>query len=519
MDKLWGQIAQLKGRPGALAAFSLGVAAVWLLLVAVVGALVVSDDDGVDLTAGDDDTSFLDDLGGDDSVSGGDGSGGDGAASSSTTAVGAPGAPGAGDPAAGGDPTQAGDPSSGGAVGGGGGGAPTAQPPPPSGGDATGVTAQEIKIGVHAPITFSGVPLNLAEDPIKGLETYTRFINENGGINGRKIVLDIQDDRFDSEGARRAANTLINDHKNFMVSGTLGIDQVAIVAAEAAKRGVPYTAAGGNEQKPIPGMFQVSANYTTHVLQLADYMAVDPKYKGKRVGILVSDSEFIRPVADQFKQRLEANGNPVSAIVANQKPAQNPDYNGYILQFSRSNTQVVVPLTDPLTTQQIVQRCAAGAACGWTYSFSNFAHESDTALALMAPTWAQQRVRGLAAACYYTAPQVNDNAKCANMAVARDQYVKLNGQSDWDENGSGAAAGYQIVALLKGALTSPGADLTRERFVAALRGYQNYTDLITGPITFAGSDNTMRGASKMAVFEAQANNKFKMISDGLLGGF
>lgn len=527
MEQLWSQVRQLRGRPGAVAALATGIAVVWLVLAGVVGALVVSDDESVELTSGGEDTSFLD--GADGSL---DGDGGD---TSSTTVLdpaadangdgvpdaAAPGTPGAPtDPAAAGqDPAAAApgqDPS-----------APAPGQAPaapggdglPAGGNATGVTGDQIKIGIHAPVTFSGVPLNLAEDPIKGLQTYAEFLNQNGGINGRKIALDIQDDRFDSEGARRAANTLINDNKNFMVSGTLGIDQIAIVAAEAAKRGVPYMAAGGNEQSPIPGMFQVAANYTTHVLQLADYMAVDPKYKGKRVGILVSDSEFIRPVADQFKARLEAKGNPVSVIVANQKPAQNPDYNGYILQFTRSNTEVVVPLTDPLTTQQIVQRCAAGAACGWTYAFSNFAHDSDTALALLAPTWANQKVRGLSASCYYLAAQVNDKAKCANMSVARDQYVAARGQGDWAENGSGAAAGYQIIGLLKRALTAPGGELTRERFSAALRQYQGYDDLVTGPITFAGSDNTMKGATRMAVYEAQANNKYQMISDGLLGGF
>lgn len=381
------------------------------------------------------------------------------------------------------------------------------------------MTGQQIKIGVHAPITFSGVPLNLAEDPIKGLETYTKFLNDNGGINGRKVVLDIQDDRFDSNGARTAADRLINDNKNFMVSGTLGIDQVAIVAAEAAKRGVPYTAAGGNENKPIPGMFQLSANYTTHVLQLADYIAIDPNLKGKRIGILVSDSEFIRPVADQFKARLEQRGQVVSTIVANQKPAQNPDYNGYLLEFARKNTQVLVPLTDPLTTQQIVQRCAAGAACGWTYSFSNFAHDSDTALALMTPTWSTQKVRGLSGGCYFQAPEVNDPAKCGSMSIARDQYVAARGQAAWDDEGSGAATGYQIVSFLKAALRAPGADLTRQRFTDALRAYNGYNDLITGPITFAGSGNTMRGATKMTVLEAQSNNKFKMITPGLVDGF
>lgn len=519
MEQIWGQIRELRGRPGALAVFGVGVAALWLLLVGVVGAIVVSDEGNADVATRDGDTSFLDDAGGGGAGFDAPDADGDGSTTTAPSTATAPDTPEAG--AGGGEDPNATD---GGAPQGDGAPAPTEpagnpEGPSPSGGDSTGVTSSQIKVGVHAPITFSGVPLNLAEDPIKGLETYTKFLNDNGGINGRKIVLDIQDDRFDAPGARAAADRLINDNKNFMVSGTLGIDQVAIVAAEAAKRGVPYTAAGGNENKPILGMFQLSANYTTHVLQLADYISIDPNLKGKRIGILVSDSQFIRPVADQFKARLQERGQTVSTIVANEKPAQNPDYNGYLLEFARTNTEVLVPLTDPLTTQQIVQRCAAGAACGWTYSFSNFAHDSDTALTLMTPTWANQRVRGLSGACYYQAPEVNDRAKCASMSIARDQYIAARGQAAWDDEGSGAATGYQIVSFLKGALAAPGADLTRERFSDALRAYQGYSDLITGPITFAGSGNTMRGSTKMSVLEAQSDNRFKMITPGLVDGF
>jgi hypothetical protein len=136
----------------------------------------------------------------------------------------------------------------------------------------------------------------------------------------------------------------------------------------------------------------------------------------------------------------------------------------------------------------------------------------------MAPTWAAQKVRGLSSACYYTAPEV-DGANCGAMRTARDQYIAVHGQSDWQENGSGASFGYQIVGFLKGALAAPGADLTRERFRGALAGYAGYSDLVTGPITHKGSRNTMHGAEKMAVWEAQSNNKFKMISPGFVDGF
>lgn len=514
MKELMQLLRSPRGTGGARLVLGLGAVTVWLVLAAVVGAIAVGGDDTV--------SSGLPASGGFDPATGQSiAPGSSGAVDPETGETLPAGSPGAVDPATG-QPVEGGAPGQQAPGESAAPGQPAPGAPAPtqgqSAGNRTGVTDAEIHIGVHAPITFSGVPLNLAEDPIKGLEAYIQYLNENGGINGRRLVMHLADDRFDTPGAQAAADELVNDGRNFMVSGTLGIDQVAIVAAEAARRGVPYTASGGAEEVPIPGMYSLGTSYTTHALELAEFIAADENLRGKRVGILVSDSQYIRPVAETFRRRLEELGQTVSTIVANQKPAQNPDYNGYILQFRSSNTEIVVPLTDPLTTQQIVQRCAAGAACGWTYTFSNFAHESDTALALMAPTWNNQRVRGLAGACYYQAPEV-DGDNCARMSTARDQYIAINGQDDWNQNGSGAATGYQIVGFLRGALSSPGADLTRERFRAALAAYDGYSDLISSPITFRGSQNTMHGSERMTVLEAQPNVRYRMITPGFVDGY
>ncbi|HEX4906731.1 MAG TPA: ABC transporter substrate-binding protein, partial [Acidimicrobiales bacterium] len=278
-------------------------------------------------------------------------------------------------------------------------------------------------------------------------------------------------------------------------------------------------AAGGVESAPIPGMYQLSASYTTHAQKLAEFMAKDDKLsKLKKVGVLAVNSQFVKPLVDEFKAALKPHGFEVVAVVYNDKPAQNPDYNGYILKFRQAGTEVLVPLTDPLTTQQIVQRCAGGAACGWTYTFSNFAHDSDTALTLFTPTWANERVRGLSGACYYAAPEV-DGDNCAQMKVARQQWIEARGQEDWNENGSGGASGYQIVSFIKGALAQAGRDLTRERFRGAIAAYNGYSDLVSGPITFAGRSNTMHGSERMVVLEAQSNNKYKMITPGFVDGF
>ena len=268
----------VRGNSGARLVLGLGAVTVWLVLAAIVGAIAVGGDD-------------------DDIATGATGATG---AAQVDPATGQPLPGSAGtvplDPATG-QPLPAGspgvDPATGqplpaGAAGGtpgapeGEGAAPgtPAAPAPAAGaseGDRTGVSETEIRLGIHAPITFSGVPLNLAEDPIKGLEAYIQFINENGGVNGRRITLQLADDRFDTPGAQAAANALVNDGQNFIVSGTLGIDQVAIVAAEAQRRGVPYVAAGGAEEVPIPGMYQIAASYTTHVAPARRVHRVGPR--------------------------------------------------------------------------------------------------------------------------------------------------------------------------------------------------------------------------------------------------
>ena len=50
-----------------------------------------------------------------------------------------------------------------------------------------GVHGDHFEFGVHAPLTFDGAPLNLAEDPITGLKGYITYVNRHGGINGLKI--------------------------------------------------------------------------------------------------------------------------------------------------------------------------------------------------------------------------------------------------------------------------------------------------------------------------------------------
>lgn len=405
--------------------------------------------------------------------------------------------------------------------------------PLPQGGNATGVTDRSIKYGVHGPITFNKAPVPLAGPVIRGIRTYVNFVNKNGGINGRQIQPIFADDEFTTEGADAAGNKLINDDKVFFLAGTLGVDQIRVVAGQAKKAGVPYFAGGGHEpQFKDFGVQQILSSYDTHVVKLAEFMGKDPKYAGKNVGALVSDTPLIHPnVTNLFKSALERNGMKLTAVQTVQKPEfqSATGYGGIALNFAQNKVQVVVPLTDPINTSGLVRQCATQGGCDWTYSFSNFAHDGETALTLFNDEWGRQKVRGLSGGCYPNAPdaQINDTAKCGSMGKAKAQFEAEKGPGSWtatQNDGDGAsvgynsAAGYQWVGFWTKAMKDLGTEVTRERLLASTNRYEGYGDLITGPITYKNA-NPAHGAEKMVVWEAQTSNKYKMLSDGFVDGF
>jgi hypothetical protein len=527
------RLRELQARPGGGLVVGLGGAAVILCMIAIVGAFAIGgEDDATHLDASATTaTTSAPAAGGIEpaAVEGATPEGGAApAADPSAPAAGtaAPGAPGAPRPKPGTAPGGA-------APAPGGSGQPAAGPgvvASAPGETRTGVSAAEIKWAVHAPVTFDGAPLNLAEDPIEGLGYYVGFVNNNGGINGRKIRMTgpekgVYDDRYTVVGAKQAADA-INEAQPFFISGTLGVDQIAVIAAEARKRGYPYLAAGGSEEpfKSI-GMFQIAASYDTHLLKLAQYLGKEvqkpdsPYFNKKKIGVTRLNSDFIKPSVEvTFRNALEAAGLSLVKVVTINKPTEQTSYGQQINDLKAAGVEVLVPAQDPISTSRMVQECVT-QRCEWKWSVSDFAHESDTALALMGGTWAG--VRGLAGGCYYVAENAYKPEFCGALNKAHDEWVAMDPDKEegWKKDGQGGAAGYQIVHIWLTALRSLGSDPTRERFVAALNNQENFSDLVSSPITYKGSPNIAHGAEGMVVYEAQADLTWKQLTPGFVNSF
>ncbi|KAF0248550.1 MAG: serine/threonine protein kinase, partial [bacterium] len=83
-----------------------------------------------------------------------------------------------------------------------------------------GVTNTEILMGMSA--AFSGSAKELGRQMKLGIDTYFNEVNDNGGINGRKLNLVSLDDGYEPNRALKSMKDLIEDRKVFGIIGNVG---------------------------------------------------------------------------------------------------------------------------------------------------------------------------------------------------------------------------------------------------------------------------------------------------------
>jgi ABC-type branched-subunit amino acid transport system substrate-binding protein len=88
------------------------------------------------------------------------------------------------------------------------------------GAQTPGVTADKIVLGQAA--VFSGPAAQLGIQMRNGIRAYFDHVNERGGVNGRRLELVSEDDRYEPSVAPSASKKLIEEHKVFALLGYVG---------------------------------------------------------------------------------------------------------------------------------------------------------------------------------------------------------------------------------------------------------------------------------------------------------
>jgi branched-chain amino acid transport system substrate-binding protein len=322
--------------------------------------------------------------------------------------------------------------------------------------EVQGVTDTEIKIGGLLPLSGSSASawgVALAE----GAQAYYDYINDQGGVYGRKITNIIEDNQYSGPVAAEAARKLVEQDGVFVVVGSLGTAaHMAIYEYLEENNVIDYAIASGSSKwtdPTVPTRFTSVVNYTTEGRVFGTY--VYQNYDGKKLGILAQNDDFGKEGEEGVKQGLEENGADVDVVVEYYDAVQS-DVTAQVQRLRNEGVDLIMFYGQPVQAASMMK--AARETLSWDVPMMVC---GVNALSIVATLAGLDNIEG---AVSVMASHQHFETEIPVIAWLKGILEEYAPDAKWDGTTfSGMLAAVDLVMVLKQA----GPDLTVDSFVAA----------------------------------------------------
>ncbi|MFH1623890.1 MAG: ABC transporter substrate-binding protein [Pseudomonadota bacterium] len=207
--------------------------------------------------------------------------------------------------------------------------------------EVRGVTDDTVKIGLLADQT--GLAASVTVPMTEAARVYFRYINDGGGINGRKIVTIVEDDHYSIPGAISAFKKLIFKDEVFAILFNGGLGQTLALERQIKKLKVPVMPLTIADKLTTPlrkYVFTMSASYDDGLKIIIDYIMRDLKAKNPRISHVYPDIEFGKSGVETVEKYLpKYNLKLVSKEVV---PVPAIDATSQVLRSIRTNPDYII---------------------------------------------------------------------------------------------------------------------------------------------------------------------------------
>jgi branched-chain amino acid transport system substrate-binding protein len=215
----------------------------------------------------------------------------------------------------------------------------------PAGAQATGVTADTIKIGFLGALT--GPNYLYGKLVMNGADVVYNEVNRTGGINGRKIQTVREDDACDAATAIAAAKKLIHQHQVFMIHGG-GCSNPTIAAREeieTSKRPfVVFAAVADKITVPVaPFIFTSALTARTESFVQLDFALSKPDVK--RIAIVSQRDAWGNSRYEPLKEAMKKKG--ITPVADEEMTVEANDGTAQVLRVLQAKPDAVIMLLYP----------------------------------------------------------------------------------------------------------------------------------------------------------------------------
>jgi branched-chain amino acid transport system substrate-binding protein len=359
-----------------------------------------------------------------------------------------------------------------------------------------GVSKTEILVGTI--LDVSGPIAGYGKQSRYGMQLRVDEINEQGGINGRKLRLLVEDDGYDPKRAVLAAQKLVNQDKVFAVLGHTGTaHNNAAMPVQFEKNVInflPITAAREMYEPFHRLKYSFAATYFDQIRMVLPKLVKD---KGaKKVCTMYQDDEFGLEVMRGAEAGLKTMGMELTETTSYKRGAT--DFSSQVAKMKAANCEVVVLGT-------IIRETIGSIAEARKTGFNPVFLGSSAAYTDLIHKLGGKAMDGLYATMTAQNPYLDDASQ--PLRFWANKYKTKFGE----DPAVFSAYGYMIVDQFALGASKAGANLTTDSFIKAMDSLTIPPDMFGSPqMSYSATKRLANDLSRLSQIQ---DGRWKVVSD------
>jgi branched-chain amino acid transport system substrate-binding protein len=330
-----------------------------------------------------------------------------------------------------------------------------------------GATDTEIKVGHTNP--YSGNASAYGQIG-KTIEAFFKKVNDDGGINGRKINFITYDDGYAPPKTVEMVRKLVEEDKVLLLFNTLGTPPNSAIHKYMNQKKVPhlFVATGASKwgnPKEYPWTMGWQPDYATEGAIYAKHILAT--VKDPKIGVLMQNDDYGKDYFNGFKAGLGKENEKLIVQLATYE-VTDPTIDSQMIQLKSSGANVFFNITIPKFAAQAIKKAAE---INWKpIHYLNNVSSSFGAVFKPAGIEASQDI---ILALYRKDPADPQWANAPDIVAWKAFMAKYMPQADLRDDGHNY--GYAVANTLVEVLKKCGDDLTRENVMkqaASLKGFE-----------------------------------------------
>ena len=219
---------------------------------------------------------------------------------------------------------------------------------------ATGETSVKGDIVIGRTCDMSGPMSDFSRRTHAGMRACFDQINQQGGINGHRIVLRLRNDHGQPENAARQAQQLIDDFNSVMIVGAVGADTAADVAQVCRQKNIafvsPFSGSPAFSDREDEAVFALLPDYSAEAEKIINSAGIG---NTQDLACFVEKSAEGEEMLRAMHSALREHGMSLAGSASVDK--SDPDISSAVKRLSHAHPDVIVINTSASTAAAFIK--------------------------------------------------------------------------------------------------------------------------------------------------------------------